>query len=134
MISRETTINIVNPGPLRAIEVAARCYRKWMGQVNFEQDVANYMAYGYVVTRPTCFGMAHIITLDPDEKKRWIAGEQAWFIRMAAGDLLELLSCLPGYLPWIAFCRRNDGRVRVYKIERLARKVQEQKKRQLKET
>jgi hypothetical protein len=123
----------VEPGPLTAIEVAARCYRKWMGQVSFENDVADYMAHGFVVTRPTCFAMWHIITLGADEKKRWTAGEQAWFVRMAAGDLMELFSCVPWYLPWIAFCRRGDGRVRVYKLERLVRKVEEQRKRQLKE-
>ena len=131
MISNQTTVNIVDHGPLTAIEIAARCYRKWMGQVSFEQDVADYMAHGYVISRPSCFGMAHIITLKQDEKDppRWTAGEPAWFIRMAVGNLMELFSCLPYYLPWIAFCRRNDGRVHVYKLERLIHKVQEQQER-----
>ena len=126
MITKQSTINIVTPGPMTAIEVAARCYHKWMGQVSFEQDVANYMAHGYMVTRPSCFGMAHIIRLPADEKERWTAGEQAWFIRMAAGNMLELLACLPCYLPWIAFCRRGDGRVRVYSLERLYRRIEAQ--------
>ena len=131
MISNQTTINMVNHGPLTAIEIAARCYRNWMGQVSFEHDLANYMARGYVVTRPSCFAMAHIVTLEPDQKTppRWTAGEPAWFVRMAVGNPVELFSCVPYYLPWIAFCRRNDGRVRVYKLERLIRKVKEQEQR-----
>ena len=109
------TINPIKPG-VTAIQVAMQCYANWKGDVRFDQDITDYLLTGVVVSRPNCFGMAKVIEL-PDTK------EPAWFVRMAVGNLRELLSCLPGYLPKICFCRRNERHIRVYQLERFIRIV-----------
>lgn len=111
MITQDLLINPLPPG-LTAIQVAAACYKKWMGKVSFEEDVAFYLDSGVVISMPTCFGLARVIKA-PD------TNEPAWFIRMAAGRLDELLYRLPFALPKICFCRRNDGRLRTYSLERM---------------
>jgi len=122
MITEQIIIHPIPPG-LTAIQVAASCYKKWMGMVSFEEDVAHYLAYGMVVARPDVFAMAKIIEQE---------GEPAWFIRMAVGPLDTLFSVLPGYLSKICFCRRNDGRLRVYSLDRFYKCAQRQMKRERK--
>lgn len=111
MITEQTTINPIKR-KRTAIQVAILAYEKWKGEVSFIDDLKDYLATGVVISMPSCFGMAKIIELP--------SGEPAWFVRMAAGDLPELLGRLPGYLPKICFCRRNDGRLRIYSLERIA--------------
>ena len=113
MITQQTIIKPISPG-VTAIQVAAACYKQWMGNVCFEEDVAFYLANGVVINMPTCFGLARVIE-SPKTK------EPAWFVRMAVGRLDELLFRLPYPLPEICFCRRNDGRLRVYRVDRLTR-------------
>jgi hypothetical protein len=104
-----------------AFAMAKACYRKWQGMVSFEEDLVDYLKNGFVVSRPTCFGMAKIINLADQSKAEDGRSkiDPAWFVRIGVGDLRELLDSLPGYLPKIAFCRRNDGRMRVYPLDRL---------------
>jgi hypothetical protein len=102
-----------------AIRDALACYRCWkkrklFGTILFIADLIDYLFLGFVVARPTCFGMAKIIRMDDGP---------AWYVRVAVGDLRELLDALPCYLPRIAFCRRNDGRMRVYPLDRLQQLV-----------
>lgn len=111
MITKRFTVTELAPGH-SAIQVAAWCYKQWMGEVNFEQDVTEYLEHGCVVSQPNLFAMAKMIALP--------SGERAWFIRMAVGPLDKLLECLPCYLPKICFCRRGDQRVREYSLDRLA--------------
>jgi hypothetical protein len=111
-------IRAVPHGPM-AIDQAMECYKKWKGAATFEQDLAHYLLHGVVVSRPSCFGLAKIIDLaEPGEEVM-----PAWFIRVAVGDLRELLGCLPGFLPAICFCRRGDGKLRAYSLTRLIKKV-----------
>ena len=95
-----------------AIEVAALCYAKWMGEVKLEEDIGHYMVYGLVLSIPSCFALLKEIECPK-------TGQPAWFIRMAVGRIDELLSHLPYQLPRICFCRRNDGVLRSYRLERL---------------
>lgn len=111
MITNQLTITELLPGHT-AIQIAAYCYKRWMGEVSFEKDLTDYLEHGVVISQPNLFGMAKMIALP--------SGERAWFIRMAVGPLDKLLECLPCYLPKICFCRRSDGRVREYSLERLA--------------
>lgn len=96
----QTEITVIEPLPIGrpAIEDAKECYNKWNGAVTFEQDLKDYLATGMVVSRPDVFAMAKVINF---------RGEPAWFIRVAVGNLQELLRLLPVYLPWICFCRRG---------------------------
>jgi hypothetical protein len=110
MITQEHIIEPIPPG-LTAIQVAAGCYKKWMGDASLEEDIAHYLGYGLVLSIPTCFALVKPIE-DPKTK------EPAWFVRMAVGQLDELVYHLPFYLPKICFCRRNDGRLRTYSMER----------------
>jgi hypothetical protein len=107
------------PGQLFAIDIAELSYLKWMGDVSFIDDLSHYLLNGVVIVRPDLFGMAKVIDLAPEGQ----APEPAWFVRMAVGDLRELVAALPLYLPKICFCRRNDGRLRRYSLERFAKAV-----------
>jgi hypothetical protein len=119
MITNERILRHI---PLRkptALDIAERCYEQWMGEVSFTQDLANYLIDGVVISRPDLFGMARIVNIAPEGSKP----EPVWFVRMAVGNLVELLDALPYRLPKICFCRRNDGRMRVYSFETLRRKA-----------
>ena len=113
MITDQLRIRPLNSG-VTAAQAAAACYREWMGEVSFEADVAEYLAHGVVISTPTCFGLARMIE-GPRTK------QPAWFVRMAVGDLRELLSRLPYSLPEICFCRgkKGDLRIRSYPLERM---------------
>lgn len=111
MITETTTIKPIASERKPAIDVASECYAKWRGDVNFMTDLADYLRHGVVIARPDIFGMAKIID--------W-QGEPTWFVRIAVGDLRELLAALPCYLPKICFCRRGGVRVRVYPLRRVA--------------
>lgn len=67
--------------------------------LDFDKDLDEYHRDGFVISRPTIFGMFRPIAYE---------GERIWFIRIAIGDLLELVSCFPCMLPKIAFCRNNQ--------------------------
>src|SRR5215813_11470146 len=111
MITEETILEPI-PRGFTAVQVAAMAYKKWMGTASLEEDIAHYLAYGLVLSIPTCFVMLKAI-IDPKTK------QPAWFIRMAVGRLDELFYHLPYYLPRMCFCRRNDGRLRSYSTERM---------------
>ena len=115
MITQEHVIRSIAFRKLTAFRVAELCYEKWMGEVSFANDVGDYLYDGVVISRPDLFGMAKVIDLAPEGQKP----EPAWFVRMAVGNLNELLAALPLPLPKICFCRRNDGRVRVYSLQKL---------------
>jgi hypothetical protein len=116
VITQEKIINPIPPG-LTAIQVAVACYKKWKSDSTLEEDIAHYLAYGLVLSFPTCFALLKPIE-DPKTK------EPAWFLRMAVGRLDELLYHLPFYLPRICFCRRNDGRLRSYSMKRYMQLVE----------
>jgi len=130
MITDLTTIKAMNPGNNTAIQEAAYLYLKWKSTIPFNEDLAHYLVFGCVATRPTAFAMAKVIQL-PESDKEWSL-QPAWFIRIAVGQMMELISLLPRYLPWIAFCRRGEDRMRVYKLERLLRLAEEQEERRRK--
>ena len=111
MITQETLVTPIPPG-VTAVQVAAACYKKWMGEASLEEDIAHYLCHGLVLSIPSCFALIKVVE-DPKTK------EPAWFIRMAVGRLDELFYHLPGYLPRICFCRRNDGRLRSYSLEKM---------------
>jgi hypothetical protein len=72
----------------------------------------DYLCNGFVVSRPDIFWMMKVVRLAEPE------GKLAWFCRIAIGDLRELFETLPARLPYIAFCRRGESRLRVYPMER----------------
>jgi hypothetical protein len=113
MITEEYMIKPISLGRT-AIQEAVECYREWMPQVKFEEDVAFYLSEGVVISTPTCFGLARVI-----EGPRTKA--PAWFVRMAVGPLDELLGELPFNLPEICLCRgkKGDLRIRSYSLKRL---------------
>jgi hypothetical protein len=114
MITQQQIIKHIDFQPT-PIQKASECYEKWMGDVKLGQDIAEYLLNGIVISTFTVFGLARIIALDD--------GEPVLFVRMAVGKLDELLNSIPFRMDKIAFCRRNDGRVRVYKLDALAKRV-----------
>lgn len=117
MITAATTIK-EPPRVLRPIDIAADCYRRWCGAVNFIDDLDDYHLTGIVVSRPDIFLMAKATELPDNTGKMCLT----WFIRIFVGPLDRLMPALP---PWpigrIGFCRRGDDRVRTWPIERMLR-------------
>src|SRR4030095_2930578 len=102
----------LKPGMVSAITWARRFYMEHT-DLNFEADLQDYLVNGFVTARPNVFGMGKVIKHN---------GEPAWYIRMAVGNILELLSILPFPLDTVVFCRNNEkGVLRVYSFERLIR-------------
>lgn len=92
---------------------------KFWGWICFWVDLVDHLINGFVLSRPDAFWMLKIIDVAPEGSKP----EPAWFVRMCYGELNDLLETLPVILPKIAFCRRADGRVRVYSTEKLIMKA-----------
>jgi hypothetical protein len=117
MITQEYMIKPLSLGRT-AIQEAVECYREWMPQVSFEEDVAHYLSEGMVLSTTTCFALARLIE-GPRTKK------PAWFIRMAVGRVDELLAALARSAPFaleeICLCRgkKGDLRIRSYSLERM---------------
>jgi hypothetical protein len=116
-----------------AIAIAKETYHKFQTRnnvppdkrVKFEDDLVDYLCNGFVVSRPTCFWMGKIVDLaetgDGGQRTEDSKPDYAWFVRVAAGDLEEMLLTMPVVLSKIAFCRRGDDRVRVYSLDRFLR-------------
>jgi hypothetical protein len=81
-----------------AFRTAIEHYEKIPG-VSFVDDLTDYLANGFVVSRPTVFAMAK-----PIERE----SKRGWFIRFACGNMAELLTCLPCPLEFVAFFRDKD--------------------------
>jgi hypothetical protein len=93
--------------------VVAQIYYLLFSQISFEDDLADYLRNGVVISRPDCFGMARLCDVRPVDAEDNPIGEEpeyAWFVRFAAGNLLKLISFIPGYLPKIVFCRNKLGK------------------------
>jgi hypothetical protein len=121
MITQENQIRPFNL-KARPILIAAQHYLKWKCQPNFFKDLLDYMEHGIVVSRHDIFAMAKIVDRRPLDEKGKPIGEKpepALFVRMAVGDLRDLLGSLPVLLPTILFCRRNEKRIREYDLGRL---------------
>lgn len=116
----QTEETIIHPLPTGtpAIETARECYLKWRGQVTFEQDLQDYLGTGMVWSRPDVFAMAKVIKF---------RDEPAWFVRIAVGNLRELLLLLPVCLPWICFCRRGNPKLKAWPLKRLLELANKQK-------
>ena len=90
---------LVLRGEHSAFDLARLFYAQY-ANLNFEDDLIDYMRNGFVTVRPHLFGMFKAIIHD---------GERIWFIRIAVGNIMELLACLPCMLPKLAYCRNNQG-------------------------
>jgi hypothetical protein len=99
-------------GMMPAIQVARMHYLEHT-DLNFEADLQDYLANGFVCSRPSVFGMVKLVA--------W-KGEPAWFVRMAVGNVLELRQILPWPLETLLFCRNNQKDVvREYSLSRIDR-------------
>jgi hypothetical protein len=98
---------LVFAGDHCAFDIARMYYAKFPN-LNFWDDLVDYHRHGFVTTRPTCFGMVKAIEHE---------GRRGWFVRIAIGNLLELITTLPGPLDFIAFCRDDDDNMRVVQWE-----------------
>ena len=113
MISDDTTVQFVTWDRPAPIEKAKEHYKQ-KSLIPFNAELEDYLHNGVVISRPTCFGMARVVNLAKTGEPRL-----AWFVRYACGNLDELLSTIPAELPEIAFCRRVDGRLRIYSFKRM---------------
>ena len=102
-------LRAIRPNKLYAIDVAQLCYSKWM-KTPFIEDLAKFLLHGVVIVRPDLFGMAMVVDLaPPDAEGNPIPPPRpGWFVRMAVGDLVQLLEALPPTnLTKICFERRT---------------------------
>jgi hypothetical protein len=114
-----TIIKGVEPKRPTAIELAHVCYKKWKGMASFQDDLTHYLLHGIVISQPNCFVMVKVIDLAEEGEEC----KPAWFVRIAVGDLRELIALTPGFLPAICFCRRGDGRLRVFPLARFIKAI-----------
>jgi hypothetical protein len=105
---------ILNSSRLSAFD-AARAFYEQHSELDFADDLLEYARNGFVVIRPNLFVIGKIINVGRNGTR-----QPAWFVRCAVGHVAELLTTMPVYLPWIAFCRNNDHKVRVCSTERMA--------------
>lgn len=80
-----------------AFDLAKLFYAQYP-DLNFAEDLLDYMRTGFVCSRPNLFVMAKVINYQ---------SEVMWFCRIAIGNLVELLLAMPFYMERIAFCRNN---------------------------
>lgn len=122
MRTEQTILRALKPKQW-AIAVAKIAYERWQDdhqvpkekRVKFEDDLMDYLCNGFVLSRPSIFWMMKIIdAAEKDEPKPQLA----WFVRVAVGDLRELFDTLPARLPYMAFCRRGEGKIRRYPTEK----------------
>ena len=125
MRTEQTVLRPVKPKEW-AIAIAKLAYHKWQDdhqvppekRVRFEDDLMDYLCNGFVLSRPTIFWMMKIVDVSKIDEP---GPKFAWFVRVAVGDLRELFETLPARLPYMAFCRRGDTKIRVYPLERFER-------------
>ncbi len=97
---------------MRPIEIAAaHCREKG---IEFEKLFLRYVfdPAGHMISNPFCFALAR-----PGE----LESRHVWLVDLAAGDLRHLLASLPFQLPFIAFHRNAESKLRVYPLDRFAR-------------
>ena len=101
------------PLPL-PIDVTREHYQK-KSLIPFDLELLDYMRNGIVISLPTAFGMGRIINLAKEGQPLRLA----FFVRWAAGNLADLVLAIPTDLKEIAFCRREDGKMRIWPLKRL---------------
>ena len=90
---------LVLRGDKSAFDLAMLFYAQY-SNLNFLDDMADYLRNGYVTCRPHLFAMFKAIEHE---------GERIWFVRILVGNLMEALTTMPCMLPKIAFCRNNQA-------------------------
>lgn len=98
-----------------ALQRAAELYARYKVEPDFFTALVDHLHTGMVISRPNCFAMGKAVALDD--------GRIAWFIDTAVGNLRELLGLLQWPLPYIAFCRRGKGKIKVYPFDKFIRKA-----------
>ncbi len=99
---------------MRPIEMAvAHCREKG---IMFEKLFLRYVfdPACYMVSNPACFALARPVELE---------SRHAWLVELAAGDVRQLLAALPFQLPFIAFHRNAESKLRVYRLDRFVRLI-----------
>jgi len=89
---------------------AANLFERYAIEPDFYTELVEHLHTGIVICRPDLFVMGKAVVLDD--------GRAAWFIAAAVGNLRQLLTLFPAPLPFIAFRRRGQKRLRVYNIDR----------------
>ncbi len=100
--------HVQTPG-LSAFQVAKITCDAW-GVRNFEREVVDHFNHGFIYATPTTLLLMKAVELQD--------GRRAWHITHAIGNLARLASLVPFPLEWIALRRRQDRRLRVYRMER----------------
>lgn len=107
-----------------AIGMAKLCYQNWQAKlpkekrIKFEDELMDYLCTGFVTSRPTMFTMMKIIDVAEELPEGTPGPTLAWFLRVAIGDLREVTEAFPLRLPWLAFCRHGDPKLRLYPMDR----------------
>jgi hypothetical protein len=100
-----------------AFDVARERYSRYEKH-DFAEDLIYYLRHGFVVSRPTVFAMGRPVEYN---------GRYGWYLQMCAGNILELLTCLPYKLDFLAFDRDNEGKIRVVDLDWFINKVARKK-------
>jgi hypothetical protein len=90
---------LVLRGEHSAFDLARLFYSRY-SNLDFLADLQDYFRNGYVISQPHLFGL-----FKPIEHE----GKRGWFVRIAIGNIGDLIRYFPCPLPFIAFCRNNDA-------------------------
>jgi hypothetical protein len=98
-------LRFIDVDKLKPIEFAKLCYGLTC-DIPFEEDLAEYLQTGFVVSSPTLIMLFRVCNIAKDGEPE----EPAWYVRFACGDLCQLLNAFPCYLPKLVFRRAKIGR------------------------
>ena len=89
---------------------------------DFDDKFRFHLNNGWVYSGDDCFVMATVEELNEIESKKRLTGK-TWFVYVYVGSLKRVLDLIPFQLEYVAF-RRNNGPIKVYRMETLLRKLE----------
>lgn len=89
---------------------------------DFDTQFRFHLINGWVYSGADCFVMATTENLIELNLNKPLTGK-AWFVYAYVGSLKRVLELIPFHLEYVAF-RRNNGPIKVYRMESLLRKLE----------
>jgi hypothetical protein len=111
---------------MRPWELAAQWQQKH-SPVSFEQVLGWHLSRGYVWSTPDVFMVAREECYDAATGEFCVGEPNCWFVELAAGraglPVREFMRVAPYPHRWVAWCRRNEPRVKAFEWGKLSKKV-----------
>lgn len=89
----------------------------------FEQLLAEYFKNGYVYSSPSCFLLLRPVFWDGVDVFTEADKPNAWFVHLAAGNMIDMFKACPFPLEHLVFQRHGQDRYRAYSFNSLHSKL-----------